>query len=645
VRAIEADDKLGRIPYHPTPQSRLETAMPAEITMPQLSDTMSEGTVVKWHKKEGDKVKSGEEIADVETDKAVMPMEAFEGGTLAVIVAKEGEKVKVGGVLGVIATAGEKVEDLKKQYAGGAKGTAPSAPAAPVPPSAKPQAGTGAPKQAAPAVMPAPTASAPKPAPATPKGNYNFDIVVIGGGPAGYAAAIRAGQLKKRVLCIEKENLGGTCLNWGCIPTKALLEDGAMVRKLRSDMGVHGITVGDVKVDFSKMIGRSRGIADKLSKGIAHLFKKYEVKHEMGTAQLLAAHKVKITGKEGSKEVTADHVIVAVGAKTTAIPGATFDGQVIITSREAMTLPKQPKRMAIIGAGAIGCEFADFYNALGTEVTVIEMMDHLLPNEDEDVSILLERVFAKRGIKAHLKTKTEKVEKTKDGVKLTLSGGHSGTIDADVVLVAVGVTGNTEGLAAPEAKLELFKSRVKVTPEYKTNLENVWAVGDCVSLHWPEQDAMAGYRHPDLAHVAHHEAVLCVERICGHDVERIDYRQIPGCTYTHPQVASMGFNEKKLKEQGRQIRIGKFPFSVSGRALAAGETDGFVKLIFDAKYGELLGVHMIGENVTELLAELVMARKLEATEDEILSAMHPHPTLSEAVMEAAGVGEGRAIHL
>ncbi len=310
-----------------------------------------------------------------------------------------------------------------------------------------------------------------------------------------------------------------------------------------------------------------------------------------------------------------------------------------------MILPKLPKRLAIIGAGAIGCEFADIYNALGTEVTIVEMLPHLLPNEDEDVSIMLERIFAKRGIKTFLKTKTDNVEKTSAGVRLTLSGEKPTTIEADILLVAVGVTGNIENLAAPQANLEFFKNRVKVDHKYKTNLENVWAIGDCISMHWPEQFAMGGYRHPDLAHVAHHEAVLVVERLCGHDREDIDYKNIPACTYTHPQVASMGATEKKLREEGREIRIGKFPFSASGRAMASGETAGFVKLIFDTKFGELLGVHMIGENVTELLAELVMAKKLEATEDEIIDAMHPHPTLSEAIMEASGVAVGRAIHL
>lgn len=607
--------------------------MPAEFTMPQLSDTMTEGTVIKWRKKEGEKIKAGEVIAEIETDKAAMESEVFDSGTVAAILVQDGQKAKVGAVLAVIAMAGENVAEIKKKYASAA-GTTPGAAKATTSP--------------APAVKPPKTPAKPQPlagGPAAPSKNYQYDIIVIGGGPGGYAAAIRAGQLKKRVLCIEKESLGGTCLNWGCIPTKALLEDGAFIRKLRTEADKHGLSFQNLQIDFSKLISRSRAIADKLSKGVAYLFSKYGVQSEKGTGQLLGPHRVKVTAASGTKEVTAQHVILASGAKATPLPFAPFDGKQIISSREAMILPHQPKRMAIIGAGAIGCEFADFYNAIGTEVTIVEMLPQILPNEDDEVARALKSSFTKRGINVFTGTKTEKVEKTPYGVKLTLSGEHATTLEADVVLVAIGVTGNVDGVAAADSKLELFKNRVKVDPEYKSNLENVWAIGDCISLHWPEQSALAGYRHPDLAHVAHHEAVNVVEHIAGISDHTIDYTQIPACTYTHPQVASMGQNEKKLREQGRKLKIGKFPFSASGRALAAGETEGFVKLIFDAQYGELLGVHMIGENVTELLSELVMARKLEATEAEIIEAMHPHPTMSEAVMEAAGVADGRSIHL
>ncbi len=463
---------------------------------------------------------------------------------------------------------------------------------------------------------------------------YNFDIIVIGGGPAGYAAAIRGAQLKKRVLCVEKENLGGTCLNWGCIPTKALLDAGAFVRKVRDHAGEWGISYDNLTIDFAKPIARSRAIAQKLAKGIAHLFNKYGVKHEVGVGQLAGAHKVRVKKNDGTTaEFTAEHILIATGAKPRTLPGVELDGKTVITSREAMTLEKQPKKMAVIGAGAIGCEFADFYNAMGTEVHIIELLDHLLPIEDEDCSIQLERSFAKRGINIYTKSKTDRVEKTPNGVKLTVATPKGPiTIEADVCLMAVGVAGNLDDLIAPGVNLALEKGHIKVDKSYRTNIENVWAMGDVIGPPW-------------LAHVAHHEAVHCVEHICGLKVHSIDYNAIPGCTYTHPQVASLGLTEKKAREAKRDIRVGKFPFSVSGRALAAGETEGFVKLIFDAKYGELIGAHMIGENVTELLAELVLAKQLEATEEEIITAMHPHPTLSEAVMESAGVAGGRAIHL
>ncbi len=641
--------------------------MSSEITMPQLSDTMTEGTLVKWHKTEGQKVEAGEEIADVETDKATMPMEAFEDGVLAVIVAAEGSKVKVGGLIGVIAVGNEKPAEIKAKYAegGGARKPEAATPAAPpkTPTPKSPSASAGSspsvrspsapagssPSVKSPSAAPAPSVASKSPpaktpsaktAPAAPRPgaaapSYQFDLIVIGGGPAGYAAAIRAGQLKKRVLCVEKQHLGGVCLNWGCIPTKALLESGAFIRRLREDSDQWGVSCDNVTIDFPKIIARSRGIAEKLSKGIAHLFRKHEVKHERATGQLLSRHRVKITAADGSaREVTARFIILATGARARSLPGIDIDHVRIITAKEAMNLPEQPKRIAIVGAGAIGCEFADFYNAIGTEIEIIELLDHLLPIEDTDCSVLLERMFTKRGIRVHTKSRTLKVEKTADGVRVHATSAARGdfTIAATLCLMAVGVTGNVEDLAVDQAKLELFKNHVKVDAHYKTNIDDVYAVGDVIGPPW-------------LAHVAHHEAVVCVERIFGFAEHLIDYKMIPGCTYTHPQVASIGLTERKAREEKRDIRIGKFPFSASGRALAAGEADGFVKLIFDAKYGELLGAHLIGENVTELLGELIMAQKLEATEETILSAMHPHPTLSEAVMEAAGVADGRAIHL
>ncbi|MBC7785282.1 MAG: dihydrolipoyl dehydrogenase [Burkholderiales bacterium] len=604
--------------------------MPAEITMPQLSDTMTEGTIVKWLKKEGEPVKAGEIVAEVETDKATMEMESFESGTMAAILIPAGQKAPVGAAIALLAKAGEKVEDIKKSKPASGAAPSPASPAtAPTPPKAP------APQRIPPTPVTA-TASAPKPQTPSPRppANYNYDLIVIGGGPAGYAAAIRAAQLKKRVFCIEKENLGGTCLNWGCIPTKALVDSGAFVRKLRDDAAEWGVTFDNLKVDFGKSISRSREIAGKLNRGIGTLFKKYQVKHEIATAKVVAPHKVEWIGADGKKDATAQNILVCTGARARDLPNIKYDGKKIISSREAMVLAQRPARVAIIGAGAIGCEFADFYSAMGSEVTIIEMLDHLLPIEDEDCSILLERLFAKRGIKVLTKTKTDSVDTSGDGVKLKLTTPTGPeTVAADVCLLAVGVTGNIDGLFGPDAPVELFKNHIKVVPnEFKTNVEGIYAAGDVIGPPW-------------LAHVAHHEAVYAVEKIFGVSDHHINYDMIPGCTYTHPQVASIGLTEKKAREKGLQIKIGKFPFSASGRAMAAGETAGFVKLIFDAKYGGLVGAHMIGEDVTELLAELVVAQKLEATESEIIEAMHPHPTLSEALMEAAGVADGRAIHI
>ena len=464
---------------------------------------------------------------------------------------------------------------------------------------------------------------------------FNYDLIVIGGGPAGYAAAIRAGQLKKRVLCVERAELGGTCLNWGCIPTKALLDNAQLYRTLKHNPAAFGISFDNLKIDFTQVVKRSRDIAGKLSKGIAFLFNKYTVKHESGVASVNKKNTVTIKKADGtSVDVTGENILVCTGARARSLPGIDFDGKLIISSREAMVLDSIPKKLLIIGAGAIGCEFADVYNAMGTEVTIVEFLDHLLPIEDEDCSILLERTFKKRGINVLTRHKASKVEKSATGIKATIvtaDDQNPQALEADKVLLAVGVTGNVENLFSKDVPVELVKGHVKVT-DYKTSVPGIWAAGDVIGPPW-------------LAHVAHHEAVVAVETIFGQSPHKIDYARIPGCTYTHPQVASIGLTEKKARAEGKQIKIGKFPFAASGRAMAAGEQDGFVKLIFDAKYGELLGAHLIGEHVTEMLAELGLAQKLEATETEILELMHPHPTLSEAIMEAAGAADGKAIHI
>jgi dihydrolipoamide dehydrogenase len=459
---------------------------------------------------------------------------------------------------------------------------------------------------------------------------YDFDIVVIGGGPAGYAGAIRAAQLGKRTLCVERDKLGGICLNWGCIPTKALLTNAHFVELIKNHGQAFGYS-GEPRWDFGQMIGRSRSVAGTLNKGIEGLFRKYKVNSKFGTAKVVAPHTVQV----GDEKVTAESIVVATGVRPRPLPGADFDGKTVISYKEAMSLPAQPKSMLIIGAGPIGLEFGYFYNAIGTKVTVVEMMDRILPGEDEEVSKELLKSLTKRGLTIHTGSKTGKVEKTAGGVKVEVDTPEGKkTIEAETMLVAIGVLGNVEGLFADNLKVEIVKNHIKADPNngYRTSAEGIYAVGDIIGPPW-------------LAHVAHHEAICCIERLCGHADRTVDYTNIPGCTYTDPGVASVGLTEKAAREAGHELRIGRFPFRASGRALAADEPEGFVKLIFDAKYGELLGAHLIGSQATELIAELVMAKKLEATEEEIVHAMHPHPTYSEAVMEAAGQGLGESVHI
>lgn len=459
---------------------------------------------------------------------------------------------------------------------------------------------------------------------------HDFDLVVIGGGPAGYAGAIRAAQLGKRVLCVERDKLGGVCLNWGCIPTKALLTNAHLVEMINH----HGKALGwsgQSSWDFGQMIRRSRDVTVKMNKGIEGLFRKYKVQSKIGVARIIAPNTVQV----GAETVTAGSILIATGVRPRTLPGADFDGKTIITSKEAMAPAGQPKSLLVVGAGAIGCEFSYFYNAIGTKVTLVELLDVILPVEDEDVSKELARTLTRRGVTIHTKSKTTRVEKTPGGVKVEVeTPDGKTTVEAEVMLVAVGVTGNVEDLWDPKLGIETFKGHVKADPKngYATTAKGVYAVGDVIGPPW-------------LAHVAHHEAICCVERLCGHADRTVDYSTIPGCTYTDPGVASVGLTEKAARAAGHELRIGKFPFVASGRAQAADETDGFVKLIFDKKYGELLGAHIIGAQATEMIAELVMAKKLEATEEEIVHAMHPHPTYSEAVMEAAGQGLGESVHI
>jgi dihydrolipoamide dehydrogenase len=459
---------------------------------------------------------------------------------------------------------------------------------------------------------------------------YDFDIVVIGGGPAGYAGAIRAAQLGKKTLCIERDKLGGICLNWGCIPTKALLTNAHLVELIKNHGKAFGFS-GNASWEFGQMIGRSREVVGKMNKGIESLFRKYKVQHKIGAAKVLDPHTVQI----GGEKVTTGSIVLATGVRPRPLPGAEFDGKTIISYKEAMNLPKQPTSMLIIGGGPIGLEFGYFYNAIGTKVTLVELMDRILPGEDEEVSKSLEKSLAKRGLEIFTSSKTAKIEKTPTGVKASIETPQGPkTVEAEIMLVSIGVLGNVEGLVADNLKLEIVKNHIKVDPKkgYVTNIPGIYAVGDVIGPPW-------------LAHVAHHEAICCIETLCGHGDRTVDYNIIPGCTYTDPGVASVGLTERAAREAGYDVRIGKFPFMASGRAVASDETEGFVKLVFDKKYGELLGAHLIGSQATELIAELVMAMKLEATEEEIIHAMHPHPTYSESVMEAAGQGMGESVHI
>ena len=461
----------------------------------------------------------------------------------------------------------------------------------------------------------------------------SYDVIVLGSGPGGYVAAIRASQLGLKTAIVERESLGGICLNWGCIPTKALLKS-ANVFEYINHAKDYGITVGAPKADFPGMVKRSRDVADSNSKGIGFLMKKNKIDVIMGTGKLLPGKKIEVTAADGKKStVEGKHIIIATGARSRELPALKQDGKKIIGYREAMVLPEQPKSMVVVGSGAIGSEFAYFYNAIGTKVTLIEFLPNVVPVEDEDVSKQLEKSFKKQGMEVMTGSEVTAVDTKGKGCKVTVKTPKGEqTIECDVVLSAVGIVANLEGIGLEEVGIVTDKGKIKVDGHYATNIPGYYAIGDCT----PGQA---------LAHVASAEGIICVEKIAGQNPEKLDYNNIPGCTYCTPEVASVGYTEKQCKEQGMEIKVGKFPYSASGKAKAAGNTDGFVKLIFDAKYGELLGAHMIGLNVTEMIAECVSIRKLETTGHEIIKTVHPHPTMSEAIMEAAAAAYGEVIHL
>lgn len=461
----------------------------------------------------------------------------------------------------------------------------------------------------------------------------NYDLIVIGSGPGGYVAAIRASQLGLKTAIVERENLGGICLNWGCIPTKALLKSAQVVEYLKH-ADEYGVSVSDFSADFDKIVKRSRGVADGMSKGVQFLMRKNKIDVIEGHGTILSKGKVEIKAADGSKKVVeAKHIVIATGARSRELPNIKQDGKKIIGYREALTLPTQPKSMVVIGSGAIGTEFSYFYNTLGTKVTLVEYLPNILPLEDEESSKTMEKALAKQGIEIKTNASVEKVDTSGKNCKVTIKTAKGvEEVECEVVLSAAGIVANIENIGLENNGIKTDKGKILVDDFYQTNVPGIYAIGDVIP-------------GPALAHLASHEAIVCVEKIAGKNPHPIDYTNIPGCTYCQPEVASVGYTEKAAKEKGYEIKVGKFPFSASGKASAAGAKDGFVKLIFDAKYGELLGAHMVGANVTEMIAECVMARKLETTGHEIITAVHPHPTMSEAVMEAAAAAYGEVIHL
>ena len=460
-----------------------------------------------------------------------------------------------------------------------------------------------------------------------------YDIIVLGSGPGGYVTAIRASQLGFKVAVIEKENLGGICLNWGCIPTKALLKS-AQVFDYLKHASDYGLTVKEFDKDFSAVVKRSRDVAEGMSKGVQFLMKKNKIDVIDGFGKVKPGKKVDVTAADGKvTEYSADHIIIATGARSRELPNLPQDGKKVIGYRQAMTLPEQPKKMIVVGSGAIGVEFAHFYNAMGTEVTIVEFMPNVVPVEDEDISKQFERSLKKAGINVMTNSSVERIDTSGNGVKAFVKTAKGEEVlEADILLSAVGIKTNIENIGLEETGIATDRDKILVNAYYQTNVPGYYAIGDVT----PGQA---------LAHVASAEGILCVEKIAGLHVEPLDYGNIPGCTYATPEISSVGMTEKQAKEKGYEIKVGKFPFSASGKAKAAGTPDGFVKVIFDAKYGEWLGCHMIGAGVTDMIAEAVVARKLETTGHEILKAVHPHPTMSEAVMEAVADAYGEVIHL
>lgn len=463
--------------------------------------------------------------------------------------------------------------------------------------------------------------------------SQNYDVIVIGSGPGGYVAAIRASQLGMRVAVVEAAELGGICLNWGCIPTKALLKS-AQVFEYIQHAEAYGIKVSSAKADFPAMIARSREVAGGMSKGIQFLFRKNKIELIQGRAKLTPDKKVEVSSAEGKKQqYTASHIIIATGGRARELPHIKIDGEKVIEYRKAMTLAQQPKKMIIMGSGAIGVEFAYFYHSIGTQVTIVEFLPRLVPNEDEEVSKQLEKIYKKKGIRVYTSSEVVDVDTQGKGVKAKVKTPEGELVlEADVLLSAVGIVANIEDIGLEALGIKTEKGKIVVDKYYRTNVTGIYAIGDVTP-------------GPALAHVASAEGIICVENIAGLNPHPLNYGNIPACTYCQPEIASVGMTEQQAREAGYEIKVGRFPYTASGKASAAGAKDGFIKVIFDAKYGEWLGAHMIGANVTEMIAEVVVARNLETTGHEIIKSVHPHPTMSEAIMEAVAAAYGEVIHL
>ena len=600
--------------------------MPIDVFMTQLSPTMTEGKIARWLKKEGDTLESGEVMLEVETDKATMEVEVIDEGVLHKIIAKEGDLVPVGMAIAVIAEDDEEIAaDYVPENLSDETSVADASPVA-------------TPQEVVETLAAAPSSDEEHELNLKPAGVFNpdgeYDVVVVGAGPGGYVAAIRAAQLGLKVACIESTHLGGICLNWGCIPTKALLRTAEIINVIQHSGDELGLGITEAKPDLTKAVARSRKISAKLNGGIGFLFKKNKVTHIEGFATFEADNKLMVKDADGKiSQVTAKHVIVATGARARAFPGMDVDNEVIITYKQALAPTSLPKKLVVIGSGAIGMEFAYFYNAMGSEVTVIEAAPQILPLEDEEISKVVARSFKKNKINIVTNAMVSSAKNVDGKAVVTYSvKDKEHTIEGDVCLVAVGVVGNTDSIGAENTSMKVERQQIEVDDYYRTDHQGIYAIGDVIGA-------------PALAHVASHEGIVCVEAINGGTPHPVDYGNVPGCTYCQPQVGSCGKTEKQCKEEGLDIKVGRMAYGTNGKAMGLAETEGMVKTIFDAETGELLGAHIVGAEATELIVSLQLARTLETTEAELAHHMFPHPTLSEMIHESVLDSDGKAIHI